>query len=121
MPFAPSILEDELETYLHNPRPPRYMIEAFNTTNGANDLIAGLHPYDLTARPQTINEWNPGWKRIIEIFRDKTGVWGILNTSFNLHGFPIVGSPELALQTLENSALDGLAIGNWLVMRGEDH
>jgi carbamoyltransferase len=120
MPFAPSILEDSMEAYLENARPARYMIEAFDTTRQAEDLIAGLHPYDATARPQTVNGWDPGWQRIIEGFRQRTGVGGILNTSFNLHGYPIVGSPQVALWTLENSALDGLAMGNWLILRGQD-
>jgi carbamoyltransferase len=119
MPFAPSILEEDLEAYLVNGRPARYMIEAFDTTDRAEDLIAALHPYDRTARPQTVNSWDPGWQRIIEKFRERTGVGGILNTSFNLHGYPIVGSPRAALWTFENSALDGLAIGNWLVLRQE--
>ena len=52
---------------------------------------------------------------MIEAFKSITGVGGILNTSFNLHGFPIVGSPEIALNTFENSKLDGLALGNWLI------
>jgi carbamoyltransferase len=40
---------------------------------------------------------------------------GILNTSFNLHGFPIVGSPEDAIETLINSNLDYIAIENYLI------
>jgi carbamoyltransferase len=117
MPFAPSILEEDMDVYLKEARPARYMIEAFNTTGKADALIAGLHPYDRTARPQTVNAWEPGWRRVIEGFRERTGVGAVLNTSFNRHGYPIVGSPEAALWTLENSALDGLAMGEWLVLR----
>lgn len=120
MPFAPSILEENINDYLYDARPARYMIEAFDTKDRANEIVSGLHPFDLTARPQTVNGWNSGWEEIIKRFRDETGVGGILNTSFNLHGYPIVGSPEAALWTLENSALDGLAIGNWLVMSSGD-
>ena len=40
-----------------------------------------------------------------------------LNTSFNLHGYPIAGTPEIAIWTFEKSGLDGLAIGNWLVKK----
>jgi len=120
MPFAPSILEESMDAYLVEARPARYMIEAFDTTRRAEEIAAGLHPFDRTARPQTVNGWEPGWKRIVEKFQERTGVGGILNTSFNLHGYPIVGSPQVALWTLENSALDGLAIGNWLVLRGSE-
>jgi len=117
MPFAPSILEEQMGSYLVNPRPARYMIEAFDTTGKADEIIAALHPQDKTARPQTVNEWNPLYRKILEEFQRITGVGGVLNTSFNLHGYPIVGTPEIAIKTLEQSALDGLAIGNWFVKR----
>jgi carbamoyltransferase len=44
-------------------------------------------------------------------------VGGILNTSFNLHGYPIVGSPEIALDTLRHSELDAVALGPFLVTK----
>ena len=117
MPFCPSILEEKMDNYLIDARPARYMVEAFDTNDKADEIIAALHPYDKTARPQTVNEWNPSYRRILEVFQHITGVGGILNTSFNLHGYPIVGTPEIALWTLEQSGLDGLAIGNWLVWK----
>ena len=117
MPFAPSILEERAADYLLEYKPSPYMIEAFDTTDKAQEIIAGLHPMDQTARPQTVNEWNPGYRRLIAGFQHITGVGGVLNTSFNLHGYPIVGTPEIALNTLNNSDLDGLAIGNWLILK----
>jgi carbamoyltransferase len=117
MPFAPAVLESAMHTYLVNARPARYMIEAFDTTARAGDLCAALHPYDRTARPQTVGDENTGWRRILDGFQQRTGVGGILNTSFNLHGFPIAGTPTIALDTFEHSALDALAIGHWLVRR----
>ncbi len=117
MPFAPAVLEERADDYLVDARAAPYMIEAFDTKEAAMDIIAGLHPFDLTARPQTINSWNPSYRRIIEGFQDLTGVGGLLNTSFNLHGFPIVGTPEVALDTLAQSGLDGLCLGNWLVLK----
>ena len=117
MPFAPSILEEDAGEYFVNARPARYMIEAFDTTAKGADLAAALHPQDRTARPQTVNSWNPGYRRAIETFRDESGVGGVLNTSFNLHGFPIVGPPDAAISTFENSQLDALALGNFLILR----
>ena len=117
MPFAPSILEERAEDYLQDYRFAPYMIEAFDTNEKADEIISALHPRDKTARPQIVNSWNPDYKRILETFEGITGVGGVLNTSFNLHGYPIVGTPETALWTFENSGLDGLAIGNWLVKK----
>lgn len=115
MPFAPSILEEDAKDYLVNFCPARYMIEAFDTKGAAEEIIAALHPFDKTCRPQTINSWNPSYREIIEEFKKITGVSTILNTSFNLHGCPIVGNPEAALSTFENSGLDALVMENWLI------
>ncbi len=117
MPFAPAILEERMDQYLVDPRPARYMIEAFDTTPQADDLTAALHPQDGTARPQTVNAWDPGYRRALEAFQEETGVGGVLNTSFNLHGYPIVGTPGRALWTFENSQLDAVALGNYLVTK----
>lgn len=117
MPFAPSILESRMSEYLIDAKPARYMIEAFDATEKAEEIIAALHPYDRTARPQTVNEWNPSYRRILEEFESITGIGGVLNTSFNLHGFPIVGTPETAVDTFENSGLDALAIGSYLLVK----
>lgn len=115
MPFAASILEEDAKDYLVNYYPARYMIEAFDTKEAANEIIVGLHPFDKTCRPQTVNFFNPSYKKIIEEFKKTTGVSGIVNTSFNLHGFPIVGNPQQALYTFENSGLDALVMENWLI------
>jgi carbamoyltransferase len=117
MPFAPTILEERMNEYLVNARPARYMILAFNTTEKRDEIIAAIHPQDYTARPQTLNDWNPSYRKVIERFEEETGVGGILNTSFNLHGYPIVGTPELAIWTFKNSGLEYLAIGNYLVKK----
>lgn len=115
MPFAPAILEGHQSRYLKNSRFSPYMIEAFDTKEKGKDLIAGLHPYDLTARPQTVNKWNLGWQEIIKEFEKITGVGGVLNTSFNLHGYPLCGNLDTAYWTFKNSLLDGLLLENWLI------
>jgi carbamoyltransferase len=119
MPFAPSILEEDVRRYVKGTvRWPFWMIEAFETTPEAErDIICGMHPMDLTARPQVVNDMNPAFRQIIRAFKEKTGVGAVLNTSFNLHGYPIVGTPEMALHTLDNSDLDGLVLGPFFVSR----
>jgi carbamoyltransferase len=52
---------------------------------------------------------------VLEEFERLTGIAGVLNTSFNLHGYPIVSRPEDALDVLDRSGLTHLAIENWLV------
>ena len=48
-------------------------------------------------------------------FKKITGIGVLLNTSFNLHGEPIVFTPVDAIKTLKNSGLKYLYIGNYLV------
>jgi carbamoyltransferase len=117
MPFAASVLEEDASRYIRNPTPwAYYMIEAFDTTpEGAASLVAGIHPYDQTIRPQLVNGFSPGYRDIVRAFKERTGVGGILNTSFNLHGYPIVGTPEVAIETLKKSELDAVALGPFLV------
>ena len=119
MPFAASVLEEDKLRYIKNPTEwAFYMIEAFDTTpEGADTLVAGTHPFDRTIRPQLVNEMNPGYRDVIRAFKAKTGVGGILNTSFNLHGYPIVGTPAVALDTLQRSELDAGALGPFLVSK----
>jgi carbamoyltransferase len=119
MPFACSVLQEDAARYVRSLSPwAFYMIEAFDTTpEGADRLVAGIHPYDQTIRPQVVDDLNPGYRDLIRAFRQRTGVGGVLNTSFNLHGFPIVGTPEVALDTLKKSELDGVALGPFLVSK----
>jgi carbamoyltransferase len=118
MPFAPSILESRVTDYLVKAKPSPYMILAFDTTSKRDELSAGIHPWDKTCRPQTVTkEWNPSYWEVIEAFQEKTGVGGILNTSFNLHRYPIVCNPKQAIWAFENSGLDSLAIGNYYVSK----
>lgn len=118
MPFTPSILADDANRYILNPKKidAPYMVLTFNSTKLAKKhLPAAMHPYDSTLRPQIVyKNWNPDYYDIIAKFKKLTGIGGILNTSFNLHGEPNVLTPEDALHTVENSSLKYLAIGNFL-------
>ncbi|VVB69802.1 Uncharacterised protein [uncultured archaeon] len=121
MPFAPSMLADKSDKYLINPKHSfaPWMIIAFNTKPQAKiDIPAALHAYDLSARPQFVTkELNPEYYKIISLFESKTGISGVLNTSFNLHGEPIVCSPEDAIHTFLDSGLEYVAIENYLLSK----
>ncbi len=121
MPFAPSVLAERGSDYILNPKKldAPYMIMAFHSTELAQqELIAGIHQSDKTCRPQLLEkEWNPRYYKIIKEFEKETGIGGVLNTSFNLHGEPMVCSPEDAIHTLEDSGLEYLAMENWIVSK----
>lgn len=119
MPFAPSMINSE--RYIINPKKIKapYMILTFDTKKEKIKIMnAAVHPYDETCRPQEIYEdWNPDCFRLIKEYERITGESVILNTSFNLHGYPIVCAPKDALYVFDNSGLEYLAIGNYLLAK----
>ena len=121
MPFAPSILWERKDNYAVSPKDvvSYHMTMAYESTPLAREhLIAALHPYDFTMRPQFVKqEHNPMYHKLIVEFEKLTGIGGVLNTSFNLHGWPIICSPEDAIQTLLNSGLDYITIDKYLIWK----
>lgn len=121
MPFATSMTDRQAARCLVNPKniPAPYMIITFDSTERIGDFKAGAHPYDLTVRPQVVyRDWNPAYYHLIEEFERISGRGGgVLNTSFNLHGHPLVSSPADALDVFNRSGLDCLAMENYLLRK----
>jgi carbamoyltransferase len=121
MPFAPSILRERADDYLVNPRgfDSPYMMLAFPTRPERRDeIIAALHPQDGTARAHILEEaWNPEYHRVIREFERRTGIGAVLNTSFNLHGEPLVCSADDAIDTFERSGLPHIALGRFIISK----
>ncbi len=121
MPFAPVIMDTYTERYIINPKhiESPHMTIGFDTTpEGYDAMIAACHPSDRTARPQILHkEANPELYRILEAFERLTGRGALLNTSFNLHGHPIVNTPAEAFSVLEKSGLDGLILNRHLILK----
>ena len=121
MPYAPTILWENQNVYLINPKGiySPFMMLAFDLRPEKRaSLAASIHPYDFTTRPQMLKEdVNPDYYRLIKYFEESTGESAILNTSFNLHGYPLVESPQDALFVFMNSGLDFLALGDFLIQR----
>jgi len=119
MPFAPSILAEQADRYLVNPKGigAPYMVLAFDSCPATRQSIsAAIHPYDGSCRPQVVErEWNPDYHRLLSLFAEKTGQGAVLNTSFNLHGFPIVCTPRDALEVFEQSGLHCLALNHLMI------
>lgn len=116
MPFACSILEEDADSYTNNPKGvlAPYMIMSFEGKR-VEDIRAGTHPEDNTVRPQVVRPSdNPDYYRLIRDFKRLTGRGAILNTSFNLHGSPIVSSPKDAAGVFLASGLRYLALEEFL-------
>ena len=72
-----------------------------------------------TARVQTLApEQNPFLAEVLGCFADLTGVPVLINTSLNVKGKPICGTPQMAIDCLASSGLDGLMLdGGWWVSK----
>ena len=123
MPFAPAVLLEDAAQYIRIPKsmPPRispFMMHSFDTTEKRTDFIAGVHAYDLTARAQTIDEeGSPGFHAVLKKFKSLSGKGVSLNTSFNLHGLPIVIGAMDAIHVLLNSGLEYLVVEDTLITK----
>jgi len=122
MPFAPIMMEHRRHDYLKNPKqlPSPYMMMTFDTKENFRDLIAAVHNADLTCRAQILTEeQNPEMAAILKAFEQRTGRGVILNTSFNLHGFPICRNAEDALHVFRESGLEFLNLGTFIVRKSD--
>ena len=121
MPFAGSMTGGQAQRVLVNPKQhvAPYMIMTFDVRERLGDFLAATHPYDQTIRPQVVEQsWDPSYHRVIEAFEQRSGKQGgVLNTSFNLHGFPIVSSPADAIDVFLRSGLTHLALGPFLLTK----
>jgi carbamoyltransferase len=118
MPFAPMVKAERQHDYIKNPKNLRspFMMMTFDTKDNFRDLIAAVHNADLTCRAQILERGhNPAMHDILSAFERRTGGGIVLNTSFNLHGFPIVRTAEDALGVLVDSGLEHLQVGDYLV------
>jgi len=122
MPFAPSIMVEHAPDYFvdwqASQTPSRYMTMTYDVfPERQGDCRAVVH-VDGTARPQVVRrEDNPSFHRILEAYRERTGLPLLVNTSFNIHEEPIVCSAEDAVRAYVAGSVDVLAAGNLIVSR----
>ncbi|WP_423791913.1 carbamoyltransferase C-terminal domain-containing protein [Methanocaldococcus indicus] len=113
MPFAPTILYEYVDDYLINPKYSPFMTLLFKVREERVKEIEGVVHVDKTTRPQTLKrESNPLYYDIINYINENINLPVVLNTSFNLHGEPIVCREVDALKSFK---FDYLLLGNYLI------
>jgi carbamoyltransferase len=86
--------------------------------NVPRSSIPAVTHVDYSARIQTVHrETNPRYHWLISEFKAKTGCPVIVNTSFNVRGEPIVGSPEDAFRCFMGTDIEALAVGNCFLVK----
>jgi carbamoyltransferase len=139
-PFAPSVLREHVSEWFELDADSPYMLlvapvrmERRRKMTEVQDALFGIDKLnvvrsdipavthvDYSARVQTVHEQtNPAYHALIARFRELTGCPGIVNTSFNVRGEPIVCTPEDAFRCFMGTEIEVLAIGNCF-LRKED-
>jgi carbamoyltransferase len=116
-PFAPSVLAEAVGEWFEEDDAVPFMMQVFQIREEKRAQIPAVTHIDGSGRLQTVHRHtNPRYYRLIECFRDLTGVPMVLNTSFN-ENEPVVCRPEEALDCFLRTKMDALVIGQVLASR----
>jgi carbamoyltransferase len=119
-PFAPSVLEEYADQFFEVPdgSSPAYMTFTVPVREAMRPKLPAITHIDGTARIHTVSRnTNERYWRLIEAFRQRTGVPVVLNTSFNHNLEPIVDSVEDAITCLLTTGLTHLVIDHYVVTK----
>jgi carbamoyltransferase len=119
-PFCPSMLESEAIRVLADWSGGRNhaMTMAYEVADEYRDRLAAVISIDGTCRPQIVADEQPGpFADLLRLVRRHWEIGAVLNTSFNIHGEPLVCSPAEAVDVFQRSGADALAMGPFLVLR----
>ena len=120
-PFAPSVLAEDAAIYFDCDYASPHMLLTAPVRPEWRDRIPAVVHQDGSARIQTVTaEANPLYYRLLELFKDKTGIGMLLNTSLNRRGIPIVETPEDAMMLFLYCGLDVLFIGTVMLTKPAD-
>lgn len=116
-PFAPSILKEYVAEYFEVDEPAPFMERVLPIRKDKQELIPAVTHVDGSGRLQTVDrEIAPRYHALIDLFRKKTGIPILLNTSFN-ENEPIVNSPGEALDCFLRTEMDMLVMENIVIRR----
>jgi carbamoyltransferase len=117
-PFCPTLLERAARAALEDfaGSPDRYMTTAYDVRAEYRDRLAGASGPDGSCRPQILPDGEAGpFAELLRSVEGRLGFGALLNTSFNLHGEPLVCAPHEAVDVFRRSGADALVIGPFLV------
>lgn len=116
-PFCPSLLEgdskDVFEDY--DKIPDRFMTMGYMLRKELKKKFLPIANVDGSVRPQMVGDENQKYRNLLNNIKKKENIGMVLNTSFNIHGEPIVCSPKDALDTMIRTKTKYMVIGNFFV------
>ena len=139
-PFAPTVLEEDINTYFvldgtspymllvipvkedrRTPEPENYNnMELYDRLYHLRSDVPAITHIDYSARIQSVNRnTNPRYWKLINEFKNQTGYGVIVNTSFNVRGEPIVCTPDDGFRCFMRTEMDYLVMGDYLFDKKE--
>ncbi|MCD5382963.1 carbamoyltransferase [Candidatus Gracilibacteria bacterium] len=139
-PFAPAVLEEDVEKYFKINTKSSYMLlvadvqEKIRKKISENEKklfgieklnipkseIPAVTHVDYSARIQTVSKkTNPKFHKLISKFKEKTGSSILINTSFNVRGEPIVCTADDSYKCFMRTGMDYLVIENFVFKKSE--
>jgi len=116
-PFAPSILESAVSEWFEEDGAVPFMMQVFQIRAEKRPLIPAVTHVDGSGRLQTVSaSSNSRYHKLIDTFRQATGVPMVLNTSFN-ENEPVVCKPQEALDCFLRTKMDLLVLNNTMISR----
>ncbi len=126
-PFAPSILAEEIANYFEfdfskidetQNSPLKYMLVTLPANDVAKDAFSACVHEDGTSRVQVVfRKDNPKYHSLLTHFYKRTGVPGLLNTSFNIKGDPIVNTLTEAIDSFKKMNIQTMFVNNFVIRK----
>ncbi len=115
-PFAPSMLFEDARLLLEDVKGrDRFMTMGYRIKESRQDILKSVIHIDNTARPQMVGDENPAYQELLRRLKKHLGYGVVLNTSFNIHGMPIVNTPDDAIQTMKKTGTRYMFLGDYFV------
>ncbi len=140
-PFAPVMLEEDLEKYFELSEASPYMalvadineefqkplpsdfeeLSILDKSRTEKSTFPGITHVDYSSRIQTVDEvTNPNFHPLLSAYKKLTGNSILINTSFNVKDEPIVCSPKDAYDCFMKTDMDYLFLGNYLLKKNRN-
>jgi carbamoyltransferase len=116
-PFAPSVMREAVGEWFETDYDVPFMLQVYQIRENKRALIPAVTHVNGSGRLQSVSvAQNARYYRLIDAFRQLTGVPLVLNTSFN-ENEPVVNNPAEALDCFLRTRMDLLVMGDLMIQR----
>jgi len=115
-PFAPMVTFERQSEFFDSKEYIPYMNQVVNVLKKYRDKLPAVTHVDGSARVQSVTPNNPIY-HLLKEFEERTDYPILLNTSFNVKDKTMVLTPEDAILTYLDTAMDILVIGDYIIYK----